>query len=126
MFPSHSVAFFPSAGGGRRQPASRQPDNTPKLSKPSAADGDGDDDGGDDEEFECPKPDGLYADPENCRRFYICAGNHPYSNACPPSLYFDDVRKFCTFKDSELKCGPVEESKQTLDQKTDEIGKSLL
>ncbi|XP_022646271.1 uncharacterized protein LOC111244018 isoform X1 [Varroa destructor] len=105
-------------GGGRRQPGSRQPESASKPpSSPkgsvssSGGNNDDDDDGGADiEEFECPRPDGLFADPENCRRFYICAGNHPYSNACPPSLYFDDVRKFCTFKDSELKCGPIEES----------------
>lgn len=60
------------------------------------------------EDFECPFPDGLFADPETCRRFYICSGGTPFSQTCPPSLYFDDVKKFCTFKNKELTCGPVE------------------
>ncbi|XP_022254428.1 uncharacterized protein LOC106470136 [Limulus polyphemus] len=61
-----------------------------------------------DEEYECPSPDGLFADPSTCRRFYICSGGYPFSQACPPSLYFDDIKKFCTFKSKQLTCGPVE------------------
>ncbi|XP_064481996.1 chitin deacetylase 1-like [Ornithodoros turicata] len=60
------------------------------------------------EDYECPYPDGLFADPETCRRFYICSAGTPFSQTCPPSLYFDDVKKFCTFKNKELTCGPVE------------------
>ncbi|XP_076319463.1 chitin deacetylase 7-like [Tachypleus tridentatus] len=59
-------------------------------------------------EFKCLFPDGLFADPATCRRFYICAAGHPYLQMCPPSLYFDDVKKFCTRKDKEYTCGPVE------------------
>lgn len=72
----------------------------------------GPDDEDDDEDgppFNCPKSDGLYADPSNCKRFYLCGAWHAYSQACPPSLYFDDKLKFCTFKTSALVCGPVEE-----------------
>lgn len=61
----------------------------------------------DDEDFECPLPDGLFADPESCRKFIICAGGHPFTQNCPPSLYFDDIKKFCTRKTRELACGPV-------------------
>lgn len=63
------------------------------------------------EDYECVYPDGLFADPETCRRFYICSAGTPYSQTCPPSLYFDDVKKFCTFKNKELTCGPVDSSK---------------
>lgn len=59
--------------------------------------------------FTCPRSDGLYADPSNCKRFYLCGAYHAYSQACPPSLYFDDKLKFCTFKTAALVCGPVEE-----------------
>lgn len=31
-------------------------------------------------------------------------------NRCPSGLYFDDVQKFCTFKD-EARCGPIPTSK---------------
>ncbi|KAF8787200.1 chitin deacetylase 1-like [Argiope bruennichi] len=61
-----------------------------------------------DTDFECPKPDGLFADPETCKKFYTCAGNYPFAQNCPSSLYFDDVRKFCTRKTKQLVCGPVE------------------
>ncbi|XP_022237348.1 uncharacterized protein LOC106477788 [Limulus polyphemus] len=60
------------------------------------------------EDFECPVPDGLFADPATCRRFYICSGGYPFSQTCPPPLYFDDVKKFCTRKNKEYTCGPVE------------------
>ncbi|XP_074602653.1 chitin deacetylase 7-like isoform X2 [Brevipalpus obovatus] len=74
--------------------------------------------GGEDEEdddtvqFNCPKSDGLYADPANCKRFYLCGGFRAYSQSCPPSLYFDDKLKFCTFKTAALACGPIEENEE--------------
>lgn len=80
----------------------------PKF-KPS--DPDEDEDSEDGPEFVCPKGDGLFADPNSCKRFYLCGAWHPYSQACPPSLYFDDKLKFCTFKTSSLVCGPIEEDK---------------
>lgn len=60
------------------------------------------------EEFACPSGygNGNYADPVTCRRFYQCVDGFPYQNRCPSGLYFDDVAKFCTFKD-EAKCGPI-------------------
>uniref|UniRef100_A0A1B0FLW3 Chitin-binding type-2 domain-containing protein n=1 Tax=Glossina morsitans morsitans TaxID=37546 RepID=A0A1B0FLW3_GLOMM len=64
------------------------------------------------EEFQCPSniANGNYADPVTCRRFYQCVDGFPYLNRCPSGLYFDDVQKFCTFKD-EAKCGPLSTSK---------------
>ncbi|GFY41057.1 chitin-binding type-2 domain-containing protein [Trichonephila inaurata madagascariensis] len=59
-------------------------------------------------DFKCPKADGLFADPETCKKFYICAGHYPFSQNCPSSLYFDDIKKFCTRKTKQLACGPVE------------------
>ena len=62
--------------------------------------------------FACSKSDELYADPNSFKRFYLCDGFHAYSQACPPSLYFDDKLKFCTFKTAQLQCGPVEEDEE--------------
>lgn len=62
----------------------------------------------DKEEFECPPNagNGNFADPVTCRRFYQCVDGYPYMNRCPSGLYFDDIQKFCTFKD-EARCGPI-------------------
>jgi len=56
--------------------------------------------------FECPEPSGNFADPATCRRFYQCVDGHPYESRCPSNLYFDDISKFCTFK-NEARCGPI-------------------
>ncbi|KAG8196758.1 hypothetical protein JTE90_014491 [Oedothorax gibbosus] len=61
-----------------------------------------------DTDFKCPGADGLFADPESCKKFYICSAYYPFAQNCPSSLYFDDVKKFCTRKTKQLKCGPVE------------------
>lgn len=61
------------------------------------------------EEFSCPEDlgNGNYADPATCRRFYQCVDGYPYLNRCPSGLYFDDIAKFCTFKE-EARCGPIQ------------------
>ncbi|XP_065158582.1 chitin deacetylase 1 isoform X1 [Atheta coriaria] len=58
--------------------------------------------------FECPQGmgNGNFADPATCRRFYQCVDGYPYLNRCPSGLYFDDIQKYCTFKD-EARCGPL-------------------
>ncbi|XP_018319852.1 uncharacterized protein LOC108733257 [Agrilus planipennis] len=62
----------------------------------------------DDEEFRCPVEIGTgnFADPKTCRRFYQCVDGYPYLNRCPSGLFFDDISKFCTFK-NEARCGPI-------------------
>ncbi|XP_018352051.1 PREDICTED: uncharacterized protein LOC108754324 [Trachymyrmex septentrionalis] len=62
-----------------------------------------------DEEFRCPEGqgNGNFADPATCRRFYQCVDGYPYLNRCPSGLHFDDISKFCTFK-NEARCGPIE------------------
>lgn len=91
-----------------------------------------------DEEFRCPEGqgNGNFADPATCRRFYQviawftlssacydsnswlsyflfwkCVDGYPYLNRCPSGLHFDDISKFCTFK-NEARCGPIETSEQ--------------
>ncbi|KAG1714207.1 hypothetical protein GQR58_001673 [Nymphon striatum] len=57
--------------------------------------------------YVCPFANGLFADPDNCRQFYVCDNNHPYTQRCPPSLFFDDRTKYCNFKTEGFTCGPV-------------------
>lgn len=61
-----------------------------------------------DVEFVCPDEggNGNFADPSTCRRFYQCVDHHPYVSLCPSGLYFDDIKKLCTFK-NEARCGPI-------------------
>lgn len=77
--------------------------------KPKPRDPDEEVDPDAEEQFKCPKGEGLYADPASCKKFYLCGAWKAYHQACPPSLYFDDKLKFCTFKSAELKCGPLDE-----------------
>ncbi|TDG39021.1 hypothetical protein AWZ03_014557, partial [Drosophila navojoa] len=74
------------------------------------------------EEFQCPShiANGNYADPVTCRRFYQCVDGFPYLNRCPSGLYFDDLQKFCTFKD-EAKCGPLPTSPDTKHSENEKI-----
>jgi len=57
-------------------------------------------------DFVCPELNGMFADPKTCRRFFQCVNNFAYVSRCPSGLYFDDIQKFCTFKD-EARCGPI-------------------
>nr|AQZ26778.1 chitin deacetylase 4 [Tigriopus japonicus] len=70
---------------------------------------DKDDDGDDCSEtpFECPKPNGNFADPCECRRFYICNTYVPTKILCPARLRWDDRKKECTYE-NEAECGPIE------------------
>lgn len=63
------------------------------------------------DEFVCPdnNRNGNFADPYHCRKFYQCVDGYPYVNRCPAGLYFDDISKYCTFK-NEARCGPISSS----------------
>ena len=50
--------------------------------------------------------DGSFADPCTCRRYYTCVDFRPIKSFCPSGLYWDDIKKFCTYK-NEAVCGPV-------------------
>ena len=54
----------------------------------------------------------------NFRRFYKCDDGHAFRSFCPTGLHWDDVRKFCTYKDQAV-CGPV---KQKPKDKVKEVG----
>ena len=53
------------------------------------------------------------------RRFYKCDDGTAFRAFCPTGLYWDDERKFCTYK-NEAKCGPLEPKK-----KEEEIDEAL-
>jgi len=57
--------------------------------------------------YECPAKEGSFADPCTCRRFYQCVDFLPVQTHCPSGLWWDDIKKLCTYK-SEAVCGPVE------------------
>lgn len=64
--------------------------------------------------FVCPENRGNYADPCTCRRFYICSTDGAaHRSFCPNGLYWDDEKKFCTYK-NEAKCGPLEPKKEEI------------
>lgn len=67
--------------------------------------------------FVCPKADGLFPDPNSCRKFMLCGSWKSWSQTCPPSLYFDGKLKFCTFKTPQLTCGPVSEEETRREEK---------
>ena len=57
------------------------------------------------------RPDGLYADPEDCHSFYSCWGDgqHSSKNSCGPDFIFNPYLKFCDWP-SYYKC-PKPESR---------------
>jgi peptidoglycan/xylan/chitin deacetylase (PgdA/CDA1 family) len=89
-------------GGGRPQPPEESEDE---------------EDGNGEKRFVCPKADGLFADPNSCRKFMLCGSWKSWSQTCPPSLYFDGKLKFCTFKTPSLTCGPVSEEETIREEK---------
>lgn len=44
---------------------------------------------------------------------FQCVDGFPYLNRCPSGLHFDDIQKFCTFK-NEARCGPIATSKSNI------------
>lgn len=45
--------------------------------------------------FNCPRPDGLFADPTDCSYFYQCSGGVAYHQQCPPGLIFNAAQGYC-------------------------------
>ncbi len=92
--------------------------------KPDEESEDDSDSEGSEKRFVCPKADGLFPDPNNCKKFMLCGSWKSWSQSCPPSLYFDGKLKFCTFKTSALTCGPVDEEelkKEELERNQDKL-----
>ncbi|KRX65998.1 putative chitinase 3 [Trichinella sp. T9] len=45
--------------------------------------------------FQCPKPSGLFPNPDDCASFYNCAHNIPYVINCPSETLFDEKLLIC-------------------------------
>ena len=43
--------------------------------------------------FQCPEPNGLFADPEQCDLYYICEDNVAQPELCEDGLLFDDSNR---------------------------------
>ncbi len=41
-------------------------------------------------DFDCPEPNGFFADPEQCDLYYECVDNLPEAKLCPDGLLFED------------------------------------
>merc|ERR1719244_1915021 len=54
--------------------------------------------------FDCPEPNGITSDPDDCSKFYVCANNVPYHEACSAELYFEETYKICDRKE-RVDCG---------------------
>ena len=39
--------------------------------------------------FDCPEPNGLFADPEQCDLYFVCEKGEPKVALCPDGLLFD-------------------------------------
>ena len=39
-------------------------------------------------DFSCPKEAGVFADPEQCDKYWVCAGGQATRNICPDGLAF--------------------------------------
>lgn len=90
-----SITTQPSSGGE----STAKPDDTTAGGQ---ADVTGDSEattkpGGD---SKCPKPDGLFADPSDCSKYYNCAGGTPNEATCPTGTYFDEKVGNCDHIDN--------------------------
>ncbi|XP_065571764.1 chondroitin proteoglycan 2-like isoform X2 [Artemia franciscana] len=56
-----------------------------------------------DPNFECPEPNGLFANPLDCHSFYQCANNTPQFQFCPGNLHFSVEEEQC-LDPSEANC----------------------
>ena len=45
----------------------------------------------------CPRANGLYADPYNCRRFFFCENGKAKSSACPANTGWDSRIGACNW-----------------------------
>ncbi|KAG9508999.1 hypothetical protein GZH46_02493 [Fragariocoptes setiger] len=77
-------------------------------------------------QFDCPRPDGLFADPSTCKKFILCGSGRPWTQSCPPGLWFDSKLKFCTFKTAGLTCGPVGDEEEVRQDEATQEGQDNL
>jgi len=47
------------------------------------------------DDFACPKPTGIFPDPDDCSRFFECSGGRGYQFHCPDGLLFNAAVLYC-------------------------------
>merc|ERR1711962_1466142 len=47
------------------------------------------------DDFACPKPTGIFPDPDDCSRFFECSGGRGYQFHCPDGLLFNAAVFYC-------------------------------
>ncbi|RNA26763.1 chitinase 3 [Brachionus plicatilis] len=52
--------------------------------------------------FICPKPNGLFKNPDNCKTFWHCSNNSAFLKQCPGGLLFDEKIGICNFKSETI------------------------
>lgn len=68
--------------------------------------------------FSCPSAHGLYPCPFNCSLFYMCCTDRPYLMRCPTKLYFDPVKRICSWSQNVV-------CKLTLSPQSSEVKKPM-
>ncbi|XP_046824047.1 putative uncharacterized protein DDB_G0286901 [Vespa crabro] len=58
-------------------------------------------------EFICPFVDGIYPDPNNCRRYHLCAKGYRTTNICPPNNVYDTRLQNCKLSYYSFDCTTV-------------------
>ena len=53
----------------------------------------------------CSDPNGLYAHPVDCQKYYQCAHGTPYEYTCPSGLLWNDNVKTCDWP-ANVNCNP--------------------
>jgi len=54
--------------------------------------------------FDCPKPNGIFADPEDCSKFYNCANGKANGETCNDDMLFDEELLICN-RAENVNCG---------------------
>ncbi|XP_035675275.1 uncharacterized protein LOC118415011 [Branchiostoma floridae] len=84
-----------SLQGARRRQTPRRPTRRPVHGKKTSSS----------EGFSCEgKPDGDYADPEDCTMYYDCSNGIAYHMECPDGLYFNEETDQCD-NPANVDCG---------------------
>lgn len=54
--------------------------------------------------FDCPEPEGLFEDPEDCAAYYQCYAGTSWHHYCSVNLYFNPVNDVCDYL-AQVDCG---------------------
>lgn len=75
-----------STGGGRKRP----PTTTAAAPRHRPTTAFEDEEAADQQESECPEPNGFFADANQCDKYYECSDNKITEKLCPDGMVFND------------------------------------